>query len=107
MPAKFWPRSWPRSYSRYDSRLAGSWPPDKILAILPRSGKNFAQELFAGKREYQDISSDGRVFGAKSDTWEPIEHLAGAEEYVARFREEREASQVRAEAEIAEIARLL
>ena len=41
-------------------------------------------------------------FGAESDTWEPIEHLAGAEEYIARFREEREASQVRAEAEIAE-----
>ena len=44
MPAKFWPRS----YSRYDSQLAGSWPPAKILAILPRSGKNLAQELIAG-----------------------------------------------------------
>ena len=41
-------------------------------------------------------------FGVESDTWEPIEHLAGAEEHVARFREEREASQVHAEAEIAE-----
>ena len=48
MQAKFWPRSWPRSYSRYDSWLARSWPPDKILAILLRSGKNLAQELFAG-----------------------------------------------------------
>eukprot|EP00731_Ephydatia_muelleri_P006461 Em0003g709a len=41
-------------------------------------------------------------FAVESDTWEHIEHLAGAEEYVARFREEREASQVHAEAEIAE-----
>ena len=41
-------------------------------------------------------------FGAESDTWEPIEHLAGAEVYAARFREEQEASQVRAKAEITE-----
>ena len=26
--------------------------------------------------------------GLKMDTWEPIEHLAGAEDYIARFVEE-------------------
>ncbi|KAL5503559.1 hypothetical protein EMCRGX_G010526 [Ephydatia muelleri] len=53
----------------------------------------------AGNQDMYEIE-DG--FGAESDTWEPIEHLAGAEEYVARFREERESSQARAEAETAE-----
>ena len=27
-------------------------------------------------------------FGPEDDTWEPIEHLAGAEDYIARFVEE-------------------
>ena len=27
-------------------------------------------------------------FGTEDDTWEPIEHLAGAEDYIARFVEE-------------------
>ena len=27
-------------------------------------------------------------FGPEDDTWEPIEHLAGAEDYIARFVDE-------------------
>ena len=27
-------------------------------------------------------------FGPEDDTWEPVEHLAGAEDYIARFVEE-------------------
>ena len=38
-------------------------------------------------------------FGPEDDTWEPIEHLAGAEEYIARFVEERNAAAKRSEEE--------
>ena len=38
-------------------------------------------------------------FGPEDDTWEPIEHLAGAEEYIARFIEERNAAAKRSEEE--------
>ena len=31
-------------------------------------------------------------FGPEDDTWEPIENLAGAEEYISRFVEERNAA---------------
>ncbi|KAL5505608.1 hypothetical protein EMCRGX_G007072 [Ephydatia muelleri] len=38
-------------------------------------------------------------FGPEDDTWEPMEHLAGAEEYIARFVEERNAAAKRSEEE--------
>ena len=38
-------------------------------------------------------------FGPEDDTWEPIEHLAGAEDYIARFVEERNAAAKRSEEE--------
>ncbi|KAL5486756.1 hypothetical protein EMCRGX_G019277 [Ephydatia muelleri] len=38
-------------------------------------------------------------FEPEDDTWEPIEHLAGAEDYIARFVEERNAAAKRSEEE--------
>ena len=38
-------------------------------------------------------------FGPEDDTWEPIEHLAGAEEYIAHFFEEHNAAAKRSEEE--------
>ncbi|KAL5505710.1 hypothetical protein EMCRGX_G007190 [Ephydatia muelleri] len=32
-------------------------------------------------------------FGHDDDTWEPLEHLSGCEQYIARFEEERDRKQ--------------
>ena len=41
-----------------------------------------------------------------SDTWEPIHHLAGCEEFIARFNKEREAKNQEAREALQEKARL-
>ena len=72
-------------------------------ARIKRTRKHLADPA-AGKEEYfvQDIIADRhengvrqwlvrwKGFGENDDTWEPITNLAGCEDYIARFNEERE-----------------
>ena len=51
------------------------------------------QDLYDIIAEYQDKGVPKYLvrwkgFGPEDDTWEPIEYLAGAEDYIARFVEE-------------------
>ena len=48
-------------------------------------------ERMAKKRKEWLVRWKG--FGHDDDTWEPLEHLSGCEQYIARFEEERDRKQ--------------